>query len=74
MSCGTEDPPLGCGTVYKLAPTQNGPWKIKVLRVFHNRPGSHAVGGLVLDAVGNLYGATKGDGVTTFGSVFEITP
>ena len=28
----------------------------------------------ILDQTGNLYGTTHGDGITTFGSVFEITP
>jgi uncharacterized repeat protein (TIGR03803 family) len=30
--------------------------------------------GEVGDAAGNLYGTTLGDGTTTHGSVFEITP
>jgi len=29
---------------------------------------------VIFDAAGNLYGTTAGDGTTTFGSVFEITP
>jgi len=71
MSCNA---PLGCGTVYKLTPTSNSAWKINVLHKFHDRPGSNAVGALVLDGEGNLYGSTGGDGVNTFGSVFEIAP
>ena len=74
MTCGTENPSLGCGTVYKLTPEPDGSWSRQVLHVFHSRGGSHAVGGLVLDGAGSLYGSTQGDGVTTFGSVFEITP
>jgi hypothetical protein len=30
--------------------------------------------GVVFDAAGNLYGTTSGDGTSTFGSVFGITP
>lgn len=73
MSCGLEVPPLGCGTVFKLAPTSNG-WRLKVLHTFHNRPSSHPMGGLVQDTAGNLYGTSSGDDTTTFGSVYEITP
>jgi len=32
------------------------------------------VAGVIFDAAGNLYGTTRRDGTTTFGSVFEITP
>ena len=74
MTCGTETPPLGCGAVFEMEQRPNGSWKFKLLHVFHDRPGAHATGGLVLDSTGNLYGTTAGDGKKTFGSVFEITP
>ncbi len=64
----------GYGVVFKLTPTSNGKWKEQVLHAFRNRPGASPSGGLIFDAAGNLYGTTGGDGVTTFGSVFEITP
>jgi len=73
MSCGTELPPLGCGTVFKLARTPGGLFKMKVIAA-HNHPNSHPIGALVLDKAENIYGVTQGDGVKTFGSVFEITP
>ena len=41
---------------------------------FLDRPGAEPYAGLMLDASGNLYGTTFGDGTKTFGSVFEITP
>ena len=73
MSCGTEQPPLGCGTIFRLTRTPKGFSKIRVL-VAHNHPNSHPKGSLVLDQGGNIYGVTQGDGVSTFGTVFEITP
>ena len=64
----------GYGTVFRLTPTVKGGWKETVLHSFRNHQGANPCAGLVLDAQGNLYGTTKGDGSTTFGSVFEITP
>jgi uncharacterized repeat protein (TIGR03803 family) len=65
----------GCGVVYKLTPNLKGPWKETVLHSFTGSNGEYPQGGLILDAAGgNLYGTTVGDGITSFGSVFEITP
>jgi len=64
----------GCGVVFKLTPTSNGLWKEKVLHTFDDKPGCGSFGTLIFDSAGNLYGTTVGDGTTTFGSVFEITP
>jgi uncharacterized repeat protein (TIGR03803 family) len=64
----------GFGVVFKLAPTSNGEWNEIVLHNFLNHPGAEPYAGLIFDAAGNLYGTTAGDAVTTFGSVFEITP
>ncbi len=65
----------GYGVVFKLTPTSNGPWHETVLHAFLNKAdGAYPLGGLVPDNAGNLYGTTSGDGTTTFGSVFEITP
>jgi len=44
------------------------------LHTFFDHPGAHPTAGLIFDPAGNLYGTTEGDGTTTFGSVFEITP
>jgi uncharacterized repeat protein (TIGR03803 family) len=65
---------FGCGVVFKLTPKSGGGWKFAKLHTFLNHPGAEPVAGLTFDAAGNLYGTTSGDGVTTFGSVFEITP
>ena len=68
-----------CGTVYQLAPPikQGDPWTETVLYIFKgntSKDGASPYGGLVIDAAGNLYGTSSGDGGSTVGSVFEITP
>lgn len=62
------------GVVFKLTPNSNGGWHETVLHAFDNTPGAYPWAGVILDAAGNLYGTTQGDGTKTFGSVFEITP
>jgi uncharacterized repeat protein (TIGR03803 family) len=65
----------GYGVVFRLTPLANGGWKEKVLHQFANgSDGSRPHETLTFDAAGSLYGTTAGDGITTFGSVFEITP
>jgi uncharacterized repeat protein (TIGR03803 family) len=64
----------GCGVVFKLVPNSNGKWTETVLHRFLDRPGAFPYAGLIFDASGNLYGTTFGDGNSTLGSVFEITP
>ncbi len=64
----------GCGVVFKLAPNSKGGWTETVLHAFTDRGGAFPAAGLILDTAGNLYGTTQGDGGTTFGPVFEITP
>ena len=67
--------PLALG----LAPHGAGAgYRLKVLQRFCPRGncagGERPSGGVTIDAAGNLYGTTSGDGKKTFGSVFEITP
>jgi uncharacterized repeat protein (TIGR03803 family) len=64
----------GCGVVFKLVQNPKGGWSETVLQLFFDHPGADPVAGVILDAAGNLYGTTVGDGTATFGSVFEITP
>ena len=64
----------GYGVVFKLTPNSNGGWNQRLLWTFADHPGAYPAAGLIFDAAGNLYGTTQGDGTTTFGSVFEITP
>jgi len=73
------------GTVFKLTPTSAGGWTESVLYSFCGQSncadGSNPVAGLILDAVGNLYGTTSGGGINSSscynvycGVVFELTP
>jgi uncharacterized repeat protein (TIGR03803 family) len=62
------------GVVFRLSPTIHG-WKEQVLYEFTGAVEANPFGGLVLDGSGNLYGTcASGNGVTTVGSVFELTP
>jgi len=64
----------GDGNVFKLTLSSGGKWKEHVLQVFRDHPEALPLGGLIFDAAGNFYGTAAGDGTTTFGAVFEITP
>ncbi len=65
----------GCGTVFRLAPKANGTWGERVVHRFEGVPdGAYAYSGLLVDAAGNLYGATVHGGDDDDGAVFQITP
>jgi uncharacterized repeat protein (TIGR03803 family) len=64
--------PGGGGTVYELVPG-NGGWNIELLLVINGTYGGGPTE-LVMDAAGNLYGATVADGAYGKGSVFKLTP
>lgn len=68
----------GCGTVYKLTPSQ-GSWTESVLYSFSGQPdGRLPYSGLIFDNAGNLYGITElgGNDFLTYGAgtVFELSP
>ncbi len=69
----TGTPTLDDGTLFELSPS-GGSWTLKTLCAF---PGGLAaqgpVGSLVMDAAGNLYGATAADGLYGYGSVFKAS-
>jgi len=65
--------PKGYGTVFKLAPQDNGRWAFNVIYTFSGNDGAYPLG-LVQDSSGNLYGTTAGGGTNGAGVVFEITP
>ena len=81
-------PPAQCGIVYRLSPPaqKGGPWTETVLYVFkgqHYGDGSSPAGTLLIDSVGNLYGATGYGGtgkcmifggVVGCGTVYELSP
>lgn len=60
----------GCGTVYKLS-YSGGSWSESILYRFSQGPipGFLPYPGVILDSVGNLYGAS-----TAVGAIFELTP
>jgi uncharacterized repeat protein (TIGR03803 family) len=58
-----------------------GPYHFKLLHSFNGTDGNNPSGGLILDAAGNLYGATgggrtvpDGGGLYGMGTVFELSP
>jgi len=59
------------GTVYQLKRAGTG-WKENVLYKFDGTTGTAPVGGLVMDARGNLYGTTQGGGAHRVGVVFTL--
>jgi uncharacterized repeat protein (TIGR03803 family) len=66
---------MGCGTVFKLTPQEDGTWRENVLHSFTGTPdGLYPHGGLVFDQAGNLYGTTPAGGASDAGVVFELMP
>jgi uncharacterized repeat protein (TIGR03803 family) len=65
---------LGCGVVFKLTLGSDGKWRNRVLHGFTARPGALPFAEVIFDAAGNLYSTTSGYFLTSYGSVFEITP
>jgi uncharacterized repeat protein (TIGR03803 family) len=67
-----------CGTVFQLTPNGDGSWTEHVLHTFSGADGACPQGGLIFDALGNLYGTTSngGGGNCDFGcgTVFRLTP
>jgi uncharacterized repeat protein (TIGR03803 family) len=64
----------GSGTVFELTPSGSG-WTPKVLYTFTGgTDGGEPVGGLVMDAAGNLYGSTVEGGTGGGGTIFELSP
>jgi uncharacterized repeat protein (TIGR03803 family) len=61
------------GTVFKLTPDGNGGYTETVLYNFTNgADGGNPLGGVVLDAAGNLYGTTASGGSASSGTVFKL--
>jgi uncharacterized repeat protein (TIGR03803 family) len=62
------------GTVFEMMPSSGG-WTERVIHRFHNgSDGFSVLAGLVVDAAGNLYGATDGGGAGGYGVIFKMTP
>ncbi len=66
----------GRGTVFELTKKPDGVWARKVLHTFgRGVHGNTPVGALILDADGNLYGATEFGGLyNDNGTVFKLSP
>src|SRR5579864_1733817 len=63
----------GCGTVFALTPTAHGPWTETVVHRFTGgKDGGLPIGGVVFDALGNLYGTAESGGNAS-GVVFEMS-
>jgi len=65
------------GTVFELSPpaAPGDAWTEKVIYAFQAPPdGNIPGGGLLLDSVGNLYGATGLGGACGNGAIFELSP
>jgi hypothetical protein len=74
-STGTADScDLACGKVFKLSPKAGGGWTETTLHSFSGgNDGSLPLGGVILDAAGNLYGTTADGGRAKQGVAFKIT-
>jgi uncharacterized repeat protein (TIGR03803 family) len=67
----------GYGVVFELSPLNGGSYKETLLYKFGSsgsKDGAYPAGGLVFDAVGNLYGTTEHGGASNAGTVFELSP
>jgi uncharacterized repeat protein (TIGR03803 family) len=66
----------GCGTVFELSPpsSQGGSWTHTVIYEFSPGGASYPIGGVVLDASGNLYGTTSSGGTAGWGTVYQLQP
>ena len=64
----------GEGGVFELSPKAGGGWTEKLVHVFTlgGLGGSTPIGGLVLDAAGNLYGLTVYGGMGRVGVAYEL--
>jgi hypothetical protein len=69
-----DDGRFGIGIVFRLSPQSNGSWKRTTLLTFDGENGSGPTGGLLLDAAGDLFGATAVGGKRNAGVVFELSP
>jgi uncharacterized repeat protein (TIGR03803 family) len=63
------------GNMFQLTPSSSGYWTEKDIFSFDGPTGSNpAVGSLVFDSSGNLYGAAQNGGTSKEGVVFKVTP
>ena len=81
LSCNSQSPNTGCGTVFELSPSSSGWTETVLYRFTGNSDGGAPMAGLLIDPQGNLYGTTQdgGDltcselGQTGCGTIFKLT-
>ena len=61
------------GSVYELSPSGSG-WVEQTIHKFQLDDGGFPYASVILDNVGNLYGATTAYGVNNGGTAFELSP
>jgi uncharacterized repeat protein (TIGR03803 family) len=69
--------PPGAGTVWELSPQSDGSWTETTLYNFtggNDGGNPAALGCLIFDAAGNLYGGTHNGGQYGYGTVYELSP
>jgi uncharacterized repeat protein (TIGR03803 family) len=62
------------GTVFKMTPTGGLQTLVEFTGNGNSNKGSHPTGGLMQDADGNFFGATREGGATDSGTVYRMTP
>ena len=71
----TSEGGLGSGTIFKLTPVGGGQWTESVVHSFEGPPdGGFSYNGMVVDRLGNFYGATVHGGQADDGCVYKFTP
>jgi uncharacterized repeat protein (TIGR03803 family) len=71
----TSEGGLGSGTIFELSPVGNGQWTETVVHPFAGPPdGAFSYNGMVVDQLGNFYGATVHGGDNNDGSIYKFTP
>jgi uncharacterized repeat protein (TIGR03803 family) len=71
----TSEGGLGSGTIFELTPVGGGQWTETVVHPFQGPPdGAFAYNGMVVDQLGNFYGATVHGGENDDGCIYKFTP
>jgi uncharacterized repeat protein (TIGR03803 family) len=71
----TSEGGLGSGAIFKLSPGGAGNWTETIVHAFAGPPdGGFSYNGMVVDVLGNFYGATVHGGENDDGCVYKFTP
>jgi uncharacterized repeat protein (TIGR03803 family) len=69
--------PANAGAVYQLTPpaSGSGAWtETTIYRFSGGADGAYPLAGVISDSVGNLYGTTAGNGQSSLGTMYRLTP